>query len=83
MGTATEAQHIQHAAKAHRCTWCSGVIKIGKPYWRWRWFDGFDASTAKLHPECNDAADLLSTVEPWWDQTYTGGEFQRGSTEPV
>ena len=40
------------ARKAHRCMSCGEVIAAGETYKRWRCYDGGDASTNKMHPEC-------------------------------
>jgi hypothetical protein len=40
------------AVKQHRCTWCWQHIVPGEEYRRYRFFDGGDAGTVKLHLEC-------------------------------
>lgn len=46
----------QHKAKKpHRCEWCWQRINEGEQYKRYRYFDGGDAGTVKMHPECFDA----------------------------
>lgn len=40
------------ARKPHRCMSCGGGIAVGETYVRWRCYDGGDASTNKMHPEC-------------------------------
>lgn len=43
------------AIKVHRCQWCWQFVQAGEQYLRYRFFDGGDAGTVKLHPECYDA----------------------------
>ena len=40
------------AKKPHRCMSCGQGIAVGETYVRWRCYDGGDASTNKMHPEC-------------------------------
>ena len=40
------------ARKPHRCMSCGEGIAAGETYVRWRCYDGGDASTNKMHPEC-------------------------------
>ena len=40
------------ARKAHRCDWCWQRIDEGTEYKRYRYFDGGEAATIKMHPEC-------------------------------
>ena len=44
----------QKAVKRHQCTWCWQFIEPGETYKRYRFFDGGDAGTVKMHPECFD-----------------------------
>jgi len=39
----------------HQCDWCGQRIDAGTQYKRYRWLDGADAATVKMHPECHDA----------------------------
>ena len=43
------------AAKRHRCDWCWQFIETGETYKRYRCYDGGDAGTTRMHPECNEA----------------------------
>lgn len=56
----TEPVSISSAKKSHRCSWCDERIDTGTPYTRYRWFDGGDASTVKVHPECLGAMHEMS-----------------------
>lgn len=40
------------ARKNHRCTWCWQLVKPGESYKRYRFYDGGDTGTVKMHPEC-------------------------------
>jgi predicted RNA-binding Zn-ribbon protein involved in translation (DUF1610 family) len=40
------------ARKPHRCSSCGETIAAGETYKRWRCYDGGDAGTNKMHPEC-------------------------------
>ena len=40
------------ARKTHLCMSCGEGIAVGETYVRWRCYDGGDASTNKMHPEC-------------------------------
>ena len=42
----------QVARKWHQCSLCGERIMAGTKYKRWRWFDGSDAGTVKVHFEC-------------------------------
>ena len=41
--------------KPHRCMSCGESIAAGDEYKRWRCYDGGDAGTVKMHPECYEA----------------------------
>lgn len=41
------------AQKQHRCDWCWQFIEPGDTYSRYRLYDGGDACTVKMHPECH------------------------------
>jgi hypothetical protein len=65
----------QNAAKKHRCSWCGESIDVGESYKRYRYFDGGDVGTVKMHPECYE--DMLECA------SYEGGwiEWGYGSCE--
>lgn len=58
----------QNAKKIHRCYWCWQFIERGEQYKRYRWFDGGEAGTAKMHPECFEA--MQQEASEW------GGVFE-------
>lgn len=63
-----------HAAKKlHRCSWCWETINPKELYKRYRWFDGGDAGTVKMHPECYDA--MQEEASEWgYDFEWTPGQ---------
>lgn len=74
---ATEVVTIFSAKKSHECSWCSQAIKKGDTYKRYRWFDGCDASTVKMHPECLDASyKLISELNESIE--FFPGDYPRG-----
>lgn len=73
----TTPETIKAARKKHRCCWCWEHIEVGNSYVRFRYFDGGDASTSRLHPECDAAAQRMAQVEGY-DFEYTPGQFNRG-----
>lgn len=56
------------ARRMHVCMSCGEQINPGEEYRRWRCYDGGDAGTVKMHPECHDMhvsdAEGLG-VGPW------------------
>ena len=56
------------ARKAHRCEWCWQRIDEGTEYKRYRYYDGGEAATIKMHPECMDA--MQEEAAHW------GGDFE-------
>ena len=56
------------ARKAHRCEWCWQRIDEGAEYKRYRYYDGGDAATIKMHPECMEAMQE--------EAAYWGGDFE-------
>ena len=76
MSACTAPETIKSAKNPHICSWCNERIEAGESYKRWRWFDCGDASTVKMHPECNDA---LNGMEPGdVNDGWYPGEFSRG-----
>ena len=56
------------ARKAHRCEWCWQRIDEGAEYKRYRYYDGGEAATIKMHPECMGA--MQDEAAEW------GGDFE-------
>ena len=56
------------ARKAHRCEWCLERIGEGTEYKRYRYYDGGEAATIKMHPECMGA--MQDEADHW------GGDFE-------
>lgn len=75
----TQTEHIKAAKKKHRCDWCGERINEGTDYYRWRHFDGGDAGTCKIHPECYSA--LQATPHSELIDGWTPGQFERGKPE--
>mgnify|MGYP001560514442 CR=1 FL=1 len=73
MGTMTETQTLC-AAKQHRCTWCWQLIAKGETYMRYRFFNGGDAGTCKMHPECYEAMEQAAQEEGGWFEWAPGME---------
>lgn len=69
----------QKANKPHRCTWCWQRIGVGETYNRYRFFDGGDAGTVKMHPECYDAMLDAAREEGGWIEWTPG--MERPSTK--
>lgn len=79
MGTATDPR-ILVANKVHQCSWCAERIMPGETYKRYRWYDGGDANTVKLHEECSDACDrAIEQNSPHYIE-FSPGDFPRGCT---
>ncbi len=76
MSATTEIEVIKSARKNHRCSYCGTRIVIGETYKRYRFFDGGDAGTVRIHPECLAAFDELD-CEDQQDGFYEG-ENPRG-----
>lgn len=68
------------ARKAHRCEWCGQRIDEGTEYKRYRYCDGGDAATVKMHPECMAA---MQDEGAYWgcDFEWTPG-YQERPTPP-
>ena len=70
-----------HVAKNnHRCDWCWELINKGETYKRYRWYDGGEASTVKMHPECFEASGELARE---WNEDieFIPGEHERPGKE--
>jgi hypothetical protein len=73
MGISTDIETIKSAKNHHRCSWCNGRIDAGTGYSRYRFYDGGDAGTVKLHPECFEASLDLER-----EDTFRPGDNPRG-----
>ena len=61
------------AIKQHRCTWCWQFILLGESYTRYRCYDGGDAGTVKMHPECFEV--MQEEAAEWgYDFEWTPGQ---------
>lgn len=76
MATATETE-THKAAKPHRCEWCWTRILAGETYQRYRYYDGGDAGTVKMHPECYSAMQETAKQEGGWTE-WMPGDNPRG-----
>lgn len=78
MPTYTDVEYIKTARKQHRCDWCwFEPIEAGQPYRRWRMYDGSEASTVRVHPECDEARKELQRQDPYFDE-WMPGDNPRG-----
>jgi hypothetical protein len=68
----TGVEKIGKARRRRRCDWCGEFIEVGQPYSRWRYYDGADAGTARMHPECDAAYLEWSALDDCRDN---GGEY--------
>lgn len=71
----SDIAYISHARRAYHCSWCGERIDQGASYCRWRWYDGGDAGTVKVHPECLGAIDALHAADQFWDGEF-GCDYQ-------
>lgn len=62
----------QVAAKKHSCSWCAEAIGVGERYTRYRYFDGGDAGTVKMHPECYADMQEICRLEGGWLEWVPG-----------
>jgi hypothetical protein len=77
MATTTDTEEVKAARKPHECSWCGERIEKGMPYKRYRYFDGGDAGTVKLHPECEAAsAELIAEFNEAIE--FRPGDYPRG-----
>lgn len=72
------------AIKQHRCDWCLQLIEPGETYKRYRFFDGSEASTIKMHAECFDAmqdeAREWGGYFEWWPRQEERPKKQENKT---
>jgi predicted RNA-binding Zn-ribbon protein involved in translation (DUF1610 family) len=69
------------ARKRHVCMSCGEQINAGDTYKRWRCYDGGDAGTVKMHPECQAAhqADADKYGGGAWE--FTPFSYPRGMVD--
>ena len=67
----------QKAKIQHRCNWCWQFIVPGEQYARYRFFDGGNAGTVKIHPECFKAMQVEASE---WDGDF---EWTPGQERPA
>lgn len=60
------------AKKAHVCHWCGERIELGELYVKYRWWNGGDAGTNKMHPECDKACADAAHEEGGWIEFLPG-----------
>lgn len=78
MATYTDVEEIKSARKKHRCDWCwFEPIEVGQPYRRWRMYDGGEASTVRVHPECDEARKEAQQRDPYFEE-WMPGDNPRG-----
>ena len=73
-------QSVKRSRKRRWCDWCGEAIEIGQPYESYRWADGGDAGTVKMHPECLAAMDRAAKAEGG-NIVWCPGDFRRGGIE--
>lgn len=74
----------QHKArKQHRCDWCWQFIVVGETYKRYRYYNGGDAGTVRMHPECYEAMQDAASEEGGFIEWTPGQErpAQQGTTK--
>lgn len=63
-----------------RCDWCYTKIVTGDLYKRYRFYDGGNAYTVQMHPECYEAMGDAAKEEGGWIE-WTPGDFERPKVE--
>jgi len=66
---------IHKARQQHRCSWCWQFIEVGETYQRYRFYDGGEAGTVKLHQECHDVMQEEAADEGGWLE-WTPGQHR-------
>jgi hypothetical protein len=69
---------VKASRKERHCDWCAEMIEIGQPYESYRWADGSDGGTVRMHPECYAAMQQECQDNP--DVEWCAGDYVRGST---
>lgn len=70
---ATETE-THKAKKQHRCDWCWQFVEVGETYKRYRYYNGGDVGTVKMHPECHDVMQDEAREEGGWFEWTPGQE---------
>ena len=68
------AVETHKARKTHRCEWCWQRIAECSEYKRYRYYNGGDAGTVKMHPECYGAMHEAAHEEGGWIEWTPGQE---------
>lgn len=66
MSDTFHARSIRSSRKIRTCDWCGELIRIGEPYESYRWREGGDVGTIRVHPECLDAMRRTAREEGGW-----------------
>lgn len=77
MVTSFHEKSVRRSRKRRRCDWCGELIEVGQPYDSYRWSDGGDAGTVRMHPECLVAMDRVAESEGG-SFAWSPGDFRRG-----
>ena len=70
---ATEIE-THKAKKQHRCDWCWQFVNADETYKRYRYYNGGDVGTVKMHPECHDVMQDEAREEGGWFEWTPGQE---------
>jgi len=83
------AVETHKARKTHRCEWCWQRIAECSEYKRYRYYNGGDAGTVKMHPECYEAMQEAAHEEGGWiewtpgqDRPFTANAGVTGAQRP-
>lgn len=79
---ATEIE-THKAKKQHRCDWCWQFVNAGETYKRYRYYNGGDVGTVKMHPECHDVMQDEAREEGSWFEWTPGQERPAPSNRSI
>jgi hypothetical protein len=68
----------QKARRVWKCWWCGERIEVNEQYSSWRWADGSDVMTVRVHSECEQAWNALAVEDGYGYAEVEFGEFSRG-----
>ena len=68
MSITTPTAH--RAVKRHQCDLCGEPVLTGSIYTRWRFFNGADVGTVKVHPACETEAEDYDWYSGEWPGEY-------------